>query len=440
MYKLSRYNYFIDYKDRKLFFNGLKGNGFCMTMDEYNHLQRMLSDLKEFEQQFPDDFERLKGLGYIVEESFDEVAYIRFMNKQQVFADRHYHLIINPTLSCNFKCWYCYEENKGGKMSNATILRIKKHIKNKVEKEHIPSLHIGWFGGEPLLGFQNVVYPISMYAKRLCKKNNIPFSSSITTNGFLINKDMVEKIKRTGLSSFQITLDGDKEKHNSVRNNNGEPSYERIIENIRLICTEIKHSHINLRINYDEKTFTREDIFSLLEEFPQEIRTKININTQRVWQTSDKKEDKEKNLLPKFISSAHEKGYRLTCQGSLNIGSFYTCYASRMNYANINYDGKVYKCTARDYTDKNFLGELDKNGNIIWQMDKIAKMYSTSSMENKECLECEYLPLCCGQCIQNFIEHGSACRYRNNRQNFFNEEIKRYYTNLRLNHSKQKVK
>lgn len=170
MYKQSRYNYFIDYKGKKLFFNGLKGNGFCMSIEEYEHLQTMLNDLPAFQKEFPTDFERLRSLGYIIEKDFDEVAYILFMHKQKVFADRHYHLIINPTLACNFNCWYCYEKNKGGKMSNATILRIKKHIRNKIEIEHIPSLHIGWFGGEPLLGFDNVVYPISLYAKKLCKK------------------------------------------------------------------------------------------------------------------------------------------------------------------------------------------------------------------------------------------------------------------------------
>lgn len=434
-YKLSKYNYFIDYEGKKLFFNGLKGNGFCMSMEEYEHLQTMLNDLPTFQKEFPNDFERLRSLGYIVEQDFDEVAYILFMHKQKVFAERHYHLIINPTLACNFKCWYCYEENKGGKMSNATILRIKKHIRNKIEIEHIPSLHIGWFGGEPLLGFNNVVYPISLYAKKLCKKNNIPFSSSITTNGYLINEEMIEKIKKINLSSFQITLDGDREKHNSIRNNNGKPSYDKIIENINLICTKIKNSHINLRINYDEKTFTRENIFSLLDEFPSEIRKQININTQQVWQSINK-DNKSTSLLPDFISSAHKKNYKLTCQGSLNIRGFYTCYASRMSYANINYDGRVYKCTARNYTDKNNVGNLNKDGNIVWQMDKIAKMYATSSIENKNCLQCDYLPLCCGTCVQNFMEHVATCRYGNNKDTFFLEEIKRYYTNIRLNNNK----
>ncbi|MBR1770347.1 MAG: radical SAM protein [Bacteroidales bacterium] len=436
MSKLSRYNYFLDYEDKKLLFNGLKGSGFCMTQSEYTLLQKMFANLDFFEKTYPDDFLRLKKLGYIIEDSFDEIAFIRFKNKQKVFSDRHYHLIINPTQSCNFRCWYCYEDHKSGKMSDTTIRRLKKHLKIMIENERIPSLHIGWFGGEPLLCFDSVVYPVSLYAKRLCKRNNIPFTLSITTNAYLINNDMTEKLKRIGLNNYQITLDGDREKHDSVRNNNGMPSYDKIIENINLICNKLEHAHINLRINYDETTFTRRNIFSVLDAFPLEIRGKISINTQKVWQTTGNQTAKEQDLMPEFISQANEKKYRLTCQGSLNIGSYHTCYASRINYANINYDGLVYKCTARNYTKENALGELTKEGNIVWKADKIARMYATSPMENKECLNCIYLPICCGKCVQNFIEHGSGCHYKENKDTYFSREIIRFYKNQKINSTK----
>ena len=95
-------------------------------------------------------------------------------------------------------------------MSKETIERIKKHIKHKIEVEKIPSLSLGWFGGEPLLCFDTVVYPISQYAKQLCKKNKIRYTSSITTNAYLLNEDIISKIIDIELFSYQITLDGDR--------------------------------------------------------------------------------------------------------------------------------------------------------------------------------------------------------------------------------------
>lgn len=427
MEKQSRYNYFIDYNNKKLLFNGLTGSGFCRSIVEYDKLLDMLKDMKTFKETFPNDFDRLKKLGFIIDESFDEVAYIRFMNKKRVFDNQNYHLIINPTLSCNFRCWYCYEDHSSGKMSNKIVRRIKKHIKYKVEVEKISSLMIGWFGGEPLLCFDSVVYPISIYAKNICKKNNIPYSCNITTNGYLINEEMLPRLRKIELFNYQITLDGNREMHNSIRNVLGKPSYDKIIGNINLLCNHIGNVHIHLRINYDADTFKDENVFSILDEFPSSIRKKITINTQQVWQSKDEVLN-NKQIFCDFIKTAKKESYNVICGGELRIRTFYTCYASRINYANINYDGKVYKCTARNYTADNSVGILDNNGIIQWQKDKLSKMYSILPIENKNCLGCRYLPLCNGSCVQNFIENGASCSYKN-KEEFFINEIKRFYSN-----------
>ena len=43
------------------------------------------------------------------------------------------------------------------------------------------------------------------------------FSNSITTNGYLIDDDMIEKFKEIKLNSFQITLDGYQDVHDKIR-------------------------------------------------------------------------------------------------------------------------------------------------------------------------------------------------------------------------------
>ncbi|WOC53178.1 hypothetical protein BPO_p0095 (plasmid) [Bergeyella porcorum] len=42
-----------------------------------------------------------------------------------------------------------------------------------------------------------------------------------------------------------------------------------------------------------------------------------------------------------------------------------SCYANKINHSTINYDGIVYKCTARDFNLKNHEGRLSSDGNII---------------------------------------------------------------------------
>ena len=49
MYKTSKYNYVIDYKGKKLLFNGIKGAGICMTLSEWQYIDNLFKDLPFFE-------------------------------------------------------------------------------------------------------------------------------------------------------------------------------------------------------------------------------------------------------------------------------------------------------------------------------------------------------------------------------------------------------
>ncbi len=43
-----------------------------------------------------------------------------------------------------------------------------------------------------------------------------------------------------------------------------------------------------------------------------------------------------------------------------------SCYADKINQMTVNYDGGVYKCTARDFNEKNRLGQLCDDGTVLW--------------------------------------------------------------------------
>ena len=68
-------------------------------------------------------------------------------------SDKKMSLVIMPTEKCNFKCKYCYETFRKGKMSpavqDAIINYVKKNIRNHTE------LAVIWFGGEPLEALAN---------------------------------------------------------------------------------------------------------------------------------------------------------------------------------------------------------------------------------------------------------------------------------------------
>ena len=405
LYKMSQYNYMIDHKGKNLFFNGVTGAGFCMTKSELEQLDPLLSNLEQFQADYPDDFERLRNLGYIIDKERNELEYLKYKNKEEVFLKKDYRIFINPTLECNFHCWYCYEKHPKGFMTKETMDKIKKHLQLKIETDKITSLNLSWFGGEPLMYFYEIVYPLSLFAKDLCEKNHIPFILTMTTNGYLIDEKMVEKIDEIGLHSFQITVDGHRERHNKIRNNNGTPSYDKIIENINLLCKNIEKIKVTLRINYDNQTLKKQYGEQILNDIEKENRNKIHIDLQRVWQTTRNNMDQNNENIASLMDAAKNAGYKkMSCSGGITPGAFYNCYVCKFHYVELNYDGKVYKCTARDYVEPYEMGELKDDGSILWNEERLSKLYGSATFDNLTCLKCAYLPLCWGPCPQKMVE------------------------------------
>jgi uncharacterized protein len=228
MHKQSKYNYIILQGDRFVYFNGISNRSFSADADEHGKLKPLFSDPISFEISHPSVFKKFTEWGFFVKDDIDEVDILRYRHKMEVIDSRDYNLIINPTLECNFSCWYCYQEHPKGHMSEKTKQTVMAHIKYMIEKKHITRLDLGWFGGEPLLYFDEVVYPIAAYAKLLCGKHNIPYRAQITTNASKIDMPMIEKMKEIKLPSFQITIDGDPKRHNLIRNEKGKPSFDTI--------------------------------------------------------------------------------------------------------------------------------------------------------------------------------------------------------------------
>jgi uncharacterized protein len=71
----------------------------------------------------------------------------------------------------------------------------------------------------------------------------------------------------------------------------------------------------------------------------------------------------------------------------------------------INYDGKVYKCSARDYSDELCIGVINDEGEMILNNKILSKMFDDVPFRNKLCLNCVKLPLCLGPCIQKYYEN-----------------------------------
>lgn len=344
----------------------------------------------------------LEEKGFIVEDNVDETCNLRYANMVNRYNSKLLRVTILPTMNCNFKCWYCYEQHKPSMMSDDDNKAIVKFVKTEAKAKNVKEIMLDWFGGEPLLRFNQTIYPIAKEIANWCKENDFAFTNAITTNGSLITEDMAKMMDETGLRQFQITLDGGKDEHNKTKSSPAmKDSYSVTVKNIHTLCRVINNPHIELRINYTKENI--DSAFTILDDFDERIRHFITISPHIVWQKSGDAEAL-KDKVQALRAKAEEKGYNVSKQNLLLKCATY--YIDNMEQFVINYDMNVYKCTARDFCERYSIGRI--NGDGVFEPNNLYyKYYTTESpFMRKECLECELLPSCLYSlaCLQKKIE------------------------------------
>lgn len=425
--KINRYLYTKIIGDVVVVYNLLSKSVFALRKNDFDDIMSMnwalIRNIK------PSLLSAMEKLGVVVPIDFDEISQIKMMNRKEIFDNYHYRLTINPTLECNFNCWYCYEKHPKSKMNEDVMSAVENHVKLKLDEKLLQALALDWFGGEPLIYFDDVIYPLSKRIKELSEGANILFNNSITTNGYLINDHMIDKFVDIGLTDSQITLDGDENMHNKIRfGKNKVGSFQTIIENINKMAEYREINSISVRINYTKETL--KNINRIADVFTEKAKGKIVINFQQVWQ----------DAFNNTISVDEHKNY--LCSRGIKTGedefrnAYHVCYADKISQCVVNYDGRVFKCTARDFHSSQEDGILLSNGEIKWNMPVYAKRMGNATFENEYCFKCNLLPVCMGPCSQKMVEFrdgnnfGCICQ-RGGIKRILDSKIDKHYNQIK---------
>lgn len=404
MYTVSKFLHFIVDGEYTILFNLKNESFFVLKKDLAQRVNECKERIDALEVIHPNLFQQMKENGMIVLSGENEVEQLIEMWRKQDNSPAHFSMIINPTLNCNLRCWYCYENHDKMPMMSADMVKaIQKLIKRKIENPEHKSLNVSFFGGEPLLGFKAVVRPLLDYASDLCKSKGITLTSGFTTNGTLLNDDVLDFLESIHIShstTFQISLDGNRERHDCTRiGTNRLPTYDVIIKNIKR--TALRESNVSVRLNYTiDNILSFVDVLEDFRDFPEEAKKFLGFNFQQIWQ------DQERNPHPHsrvedVMSTFKEEGFNVDMD---KIYHRFCCYADRENNVVINYDGGLFKCTARDFTIENREGLLSADGNLEWNERFYKRM--CIKYANPACLNCKILPLCNGGCSQGKLESG----------------------------------
>ncbi len=400
--KQSGYNFFIQRGDDTLCFNAISLKHFLINSKKADALTHVLNHPESYKDKLPNLYTNLLEGHFINDEVVNEIDVIREHYYNQVYS-KNYKLVLLPTLECNFRCWYCVQSHVKGMMTESMISRICNHIEHMIKHEKITSLNVDWFGGEPFLYFEKVIKPISEFARKICKEYDIPFFSTATSNAYLVTPEVIDQMIDYNFTSFQITIDGDRDHHNKTRVSKKSSSFDTILNNLNYLCSKIEDISITLRINYDDQNLYPARIINQINEIIHSSnKHKITFLFRKIWQVVQVKDDRSK--LKEALNLLVDLGYK----NAIDFNSNYVpCYASQKYYNTISFNGNVYKCTAKNSMHENSLGHLNGDGTIKWNIDDFErKYYKQPLFENDKCLKCKYLPLCMGPCSRRLEDNG----------------------------------
>lgn len=401
--KYSLFNTIIPYNNKFALYNSLENKVIFLEPELSNLFKSELKNINDLKQQHPEFYAYLLEHKFIISDSCNEIAKIKSISAETDNDKETFLLTINPTVNCNFKCWYCYETHiKQSCMTSAMVENVKKLITSILQDSGLKYLHLSFFGGEPLLYFQKNVVPLIDFAVNEAAIYDKSYTIGFTTNGYLINDRFIAYFEKKQINPhFQITLDGYRDNHNKVRfASKTKGSYLTIIENIKkLICS---NCFVRLRINYTDENL--HDAYKIADDFKDIDKTILNdfliIDFYRVWQ--NQKIDELDIVLDKNIQIFYKKGFNVSNKRYNSVRE--SCYADKRNSAVINYNGDVFKCTARDFKPENREGSLDENGSIIWENNSLERRMQTK-FNNQPCLSCRLLPVCNGGYSQHALEN-----------------------------------
>ena len=355
-----------------------------------------------------DDVEELKREGKLFSED-------KFKPSVDAIAKRNTvvkALCLHVAHTCNLNCEYCFA-SQGKYHGERALMPIEVGkraidflVENSGTRHH---LEVDFFGGEPLMNF-DVVKQIVAYARSIEKEHGKLFRFTLTTNGMLIDDDVIDFANRE-MDNVVLSLDGRKEINDHFRKTiGGVGSFDIIVPKFQKLVEARKGEKYYMR-----GTFTHRN-----PDFTNDIQTMLDLGFNElsmepvVCPPTDKyaldENDKqiifgEYEKLADMMIKRRKEGrpftfyhYMLDLEGGPCIYKRISGCGSGTEYMAVTPTGELYPC-------HQFVGNKDYLMGDIWQgvvrTDIRDKFKKCNAYSRKECEECWARLYCSGGCAAN---------------------------------------
>lgn len=420
-YKLSKYTEFSDpigTKQHRMVLSLRTNKAFLLNPQLIHQIQE--SSVNELSNP---DLQALVDAEVLVPNSEKEIETIRQRFSASTPDEDLLYMVIHPVAGCQLNCWYCGQQHLQDKMTADDTARILNRIETKIQNGNFKKLHIAWFGGEPMLGF-NYIKQITPQLKALAHQFGLSYAAKMVTNGQLLTLPKFEELIELSVREFEITLDGPKDIHDGRRMmKSGHGSFDQIVENIQHITekygTEIEAQSIrlNVRVNVDETNYSR--VFELFDHLKdRNILTRLSaFYFAPVYSWGNEAHEKSLSLndFAKLQTELLIRQIKLGMKPGLLPGTSFQwgCVIHSKSSEVIDATGDIACCTEVAYVDgykdsEYYLANLKAPSfsktrpSTLSFLDRITSPLS-------ECSECKMLPICGGGCVKQQNENRLKC-------------------------------
>ncbi|MFI3207087.1 MAG: thioether cross-link-forming SCIFF peptide maturase [Clostridia bacterium] len=323
-------------------------------------------------------------------------------------------LCLHIAHTCNLNCSYCFASQgkyKGDCHEALMSFEIGKKafdflIENSGTRKN---LEVDFFGGEPLMNF-DVVKKLVAYARSIEKEHNKNFRFTLTTNGILIDDDVIDFANKE-MDNVVLSLDGRKEIHDHFRKDYlGNGSYDRILPKFKKLVEKRNGQGYYMRgtFTHNNPDFTN-DILHMADLGFTELSMEPVVcpPSDPYALTSQDKEIvfEQYEILAKEMIKRKKEGRPFTFYHYMLDLNHGPCIYKRVSgcgsgseYFAVTPNGDLYPCH-QFVSHKEFL-----MGNVwdgIKAKEKQAEFKSCNVYSRKECTECWARLYCAGGCSAN---------------------------------------
>ena len=292
--------------------------------------------------------------------------------------------IILPTTGCNARCFYCFEQGaKPVTMTTETASLVVRYIVAHRGNEEVT---LRWFGGEPLVNAKII--------DQICaelREQGVPFRSEMTTNGYLMDADMVQRTRDLWqLQHVVITIDGTEQTYNQVKSYvyRGVNAFERVLQNIGLLTAV--GIRVLIRLNVD--MYNIGEMGELVELLHQRFGTNAHLYVSSfVLYGGERSPEDNATLFAQRMQLEQQIaqcGYRFRrrLQNDIKVNC---CWADDDGESVLIVpDGHLGKC--EHCIDREFFGHIDSEE----RDESIIRKFKERRAEIEACATCFYYPQC----------------------------------------------